>query len=75
MFMVYEDQYNEDIDEKEVAYMVRPNLDTPTVTFYPGNAEAVEELRRAAESWRPHKELPEKSRNCTHDWKENPVTW
>ncbi|GJY12098.1 RNA-directed DNA polymerase [Tanacetum coccineum] len=75
MFMVYEDQYNEDSDEEEVAYMVRPNLDTPTVTFYPGNAEAVEELRRVAGSWRPHKELPEKSRNCTHDWKENPVTW
>ncbi|GKC15007.1 retrotransposon protein, putative, ty3-gypsy subclass [Tanacetum coccineum] len=32
-------------------------------------------IREIAERWRPHKELPEKSKICTHDWKENPVTW
>ncbi|GKB41944.1 Orf y [Tanacetum coccineum] len=75
MFMVYEKEYEDESDEEEVAFMVRPNFDTPTVTYFPGNSEAIEELRRAAGSWRPHKELPEKSKNCTHDWKENPITW
>ncbi|GJZ07195.1 RNA-directed DNA polymerase [Tanacetum coccineum] len=75
MFMVYEEDYEDESDEEEVAFMVRPNFDTPTVTYFPGNSEAIEELRRTAGSWRPHKELPEKSKNCTHDWKENPVTW
>ncbi|GJU62046.1 RNA-directed DNA polymerase [Tanacetum coccineum] len=75
MFMVYEEDYEDESDEEEVAFMVRPNFDTPTVTYFPGNNEAIEELRRTAGSWRPHKELPEKSKNCTHDWKENPVTW
>ncbi|GKA67092.1 RNA-directed DNA polymerase, partial [Tanacetum coccineum] len=75
MFMVYEEEYEEESDGEEVAFMVRPNFDTPTVTYFPGNNEAIEELRRSAGSWRPHKELPEKSKNCTHDWKENPVTW
>ncbi|GKD29809.1 hypothetical protein Tco_1240587, partial [Tanacetum coccineum] len=75
MFMVNEKDYEEESDNEEVAFMVRPNLDTPTVTYFPGNNEAIEELRRSAGSWRPHKELPEKSKNCTHDWKENPVTW
>ncbi|GKD73792.1 hypothetical protein Tco_1332074 [Tanacetum coccineum] len=59
----------------EMAFMVRPNFDTPTVIYFPGNSEAIEELRRSAGRWRPHKELPEKSKDCTHDWKENPVTW
>ncbi|GKF03518.1 hypothetical protein Tco_0030441 [Tanacetum coccineum] len=73
--MVYEEEYNDESDEEEMAFMVRPNFDTPTVTYFLGNSEAIEELRRAARSWRPHKELPEKSKSCTHDWKENPVTW
>ncbi|GKB65245.1 RNA-directed DNA polymerase [Tanacetum coccineum] len=75
MFMVYEEDYEDESDEEEVAFMVRPNFDTPTVTYFSGNSEAIKELRRTARSWRPHKELPEKSKNCTHDWKENPVTW
>nr|GEX82727.1 RNA-directed DNA polymerase [Tanacetum cinerariifolium] len=75
VFMVYEDDYEDESDEEEVAFMVRPNFNTPTVTYFPGNNEAIEELRRSAGSWRPHKELPKKSKNCTHDWKENPVTW
>ncbi|GJR84957.1 Orf y [Tanacetum coccineum] len=62
MFMVYEEDYEDESDEEEVAFMVRPNFDTPTVTYFPGNSEAIEELRRTAGSWRPHKELPEKSR-------------
>nr|GFA21505.1 zinc finger, CCHC-type [Tanacetum cinerariifolium] len=78
MFMVYEEGYeykDDEEEEEEVAFMVRPNFDTPTVTYFPGNNEAIEELRKTAESWRPHKELPEKSRSCIHEWKENPVTW
>nr|GEX65839.1 retrotransposon protein, putative, Ty3-gypsy subclass [Tanacetum cinerariifolium] len=76
MFMVYEEGYEDDEEEEEeVAFMVRPNFDTPTVTYFPGNNEAIEELRKTAGSWRPHKELPEKSRSCIHEWKENPVTW
>nr|GEW80664.1 pre-mRNA-splicing factor ATP-dependent RNA helicase DEAH7 [Tanacetum cinerariifolium] len=76
MLMVYEEGYEyEDDEEEEVAFMVRPNFDTPTVTYFPGNNEAIEELRKTAESWSPHKELPEKSRSYIHEWKENPVTW
>ncbi|GJV72427.1 hypothetical protein Tco_1492422 [Tanacetum coccineum] len=48
MFMVYEKEYEDESDEEEVAFMVRPNFDTPTVTYFPGNSEAIEELRRAA---------------------------
>ncbi|GKA11394.1 Orf y [Tanacetum coccineum] len=50
MFMVYEEDYEDESDEEEVAFIT-------------------------AGSWRPHKELPEKSKTCNHDWKENPVTW
>ncbi|GJS39524.1 Orf y [Tanacetum coccineum] len=75
IFMVYEEDYEDESDKDEMAFMVRPNFDTPTVTYFPGNNEAIEELRRSAGRWRPHKELPEKSKGCTHDWKENPVTW
>ncbi|GKD10354.1 hypothetical protein Tco_1190039, partial [Tanacetum coccineum] len=54
MFMVYEEDYEDEkdyedeSDEEEVAFMVRPNFDTPTVTYFPGNNEAIEELRRSA---------------------------
>ncbi|GKA34979.1 RNA-directed DNA polymerase [Tanacetum coccineum] len=75
MFMVYEEDYEDESDEEEVAFMVRPIFDTPMVTYFWGNNEAIEELRRTTGSWRPHKELPEKSKSYTHDWKENPVTW
>ncbi|GJX86864.1 Orf y [Tanacetum coccineum] len=75
IFMVYEEDYEDESDKEEMAFMVRLNFDTPTVTYFPGNNEAIEELRRSAGRWRPHKELPEKSKGCTHDWKENPVTW
>ncbi|GKE26426.1 hypothetical protein Tco_1441810 [Tanacetum coccineum] len=75
IFMVYEEDYEDESDKDEMVFMVRPNFDTPTVTYFPGNNEAIEELRRSAGRWRPHKELPKKSRGCTHDWKENPVTW
>ncbi|GKA81755.1 RNA-directed DNA polymerase [Tanacetum coccineum] len=54
--------YEDESDEEEVAFMVRPNFDTPTVTYFPGNSEAIEELRRTVRSWRPHKELPKKVR-------------
>ncbi|GKC22093.1 Orf y [Tanacetum coccineum] len=74
IFMVYEEDYEDESDKDEMAFMVRPNFDTPTVTYFSGNNEAIEELRRSAGRWRPHKELPEKSKGCTHDWKENPVT-
>ncbi|GJX77555.1 Orf y [Tanacetum coccineum] len=46
MFMVYEKEYEDESDEEEVAFMVRPNFDTLTVTYFPGNSEAIEELRK-----------------------------
>ncbi|GJW08832.1 hypothetical protein Tco_1571255 [Tanacetum coccineum] len=75
IFMVNEEDFEDESYKDEIAFMVRPNFDTPTVTYFPGNNEAIEELRSSAGRWRPHKELPEKSKGCTHDWKENPVTW
>ncbi|GKA14067.1 Orf y [Tanacetum coccineum] len=75
IFMVYKEEYEDESDEEEMTFMVTLNFDTLTVTYFPGNSEAIEELRRTAGSWRPYKELLEKSKNCTHDWKENPITW
>ncbi|GJT37957.1 Orf y [Tanacetum coccineum] len=74
IFMVYEEDYEDESDKDEMALIVRPNFDTLTVTYFPGNNEAIEELRRSDGRWRPYKELPEKSKGCTHDWKENPVS-
>ncbi|GJX20683.1 Orf y [Tanacetum coccineum] len=50
MFMVYEEEYEDENNKEEVTFMVRPDFDTPTVTYFPGNSEAIEELRRVAGS-------------------------
>jgi hypothetical protein len=31
-------------------------------------------MRKNVGNWRPEKELPEKSKSCSHPWKENCVT-
>ncbi|GJT09899.1 Orf y [Tanacetum coccineum] len=39
--------------------------------FYPGSPTKIAEMVQAIGSWKPNKELPAKSKECEHEWKEN----
>ncbi|GKC36712.1 hypothetical protein Tco_1049096 [Tanacetum coccineum] len=42
--------------------------------FHPGLPTKIAEMVQAVGSWKPNKELPAKSKECEHEWKENTVT-
>ncbi|GJR13838.1 Orf y [Tanacetum coccineum] len=42
--------------------------------FHPGPPTKIAEMVQAVGSWKPNKELPAKSKECEHEWKENTVT-
>ncbi|GJX30029.1 Orf y [Tanacetum coccineum] len=42
--------------------------------FHPGPPTKIVEMVQAVGSWKPNKELPAKSKECEHEWKENTVT-
>ncbi|GKC07515.1 Orf y, partial [Tanacetum coccineum] len=42
--------------------------------FHPGSPTKIAEMVQAVGSWKPNKELPAKSKECKHEWKENTVT-
>ncbi|GJV89628.1 Orf y [Tanacetum coccineum] len=42
--------------------------------FHPGSPTKIAEMVQAIGSWKPNKELPAKSKECEHEWKENTVT-
>ncbi|GKA99542.1 hypothetical protein Tco_0827536, partial [Tanacetum coccineum] len=42
--------------------------------FHPGSPTKIAEMVQAVGSWKPNKELPAKSKECEHEWKENTVT-
>ncbi|GJU87784.1 Orf y [Tanacetum coccineum] len=42
--------------------------------FHPGPPTKIAEMVQAVGSWKPNKELPTKSKECEHEWKENTVT-
>ncbi|GKE31755.1 Orf y [Tanacetum coccineum] len=42
--------------------------------FHPGSPTKIAEMVQAVGSWKPNKELPGKSKECEHEWKENTVT-
>ncbi|GJR94630.1 hypothetical protein Tco_0266804 [Tanacetum coccineum] len=45
-----------------------------TFMFHPGPPTKIAEMVQAVGSWKPNKELPAKSKECEHEWKENTVT-
>nr|GEW44778.1 ORFIII-like polyprotein [Tanacetum cinerariifolium] len=57
-------------DEKEEDYQ----LSHHAFMFHPGPPTKIAEMVQTVGSWKPNKELPVKSKECEHDWKENTVT-
>nr|GEW40722.1 hypothetical protein [Tanacetum cinerariifolium] len=69
-FMAIEEDDESDSDQEEEYY--QPNHHT--FMFHPGPPTKIAEMVQAVGSWKPNKELPVKSKECEHDWKENAVT-
>nr|GEX54181.1 protein kinase-like domain-containing protein [Tanacetum cinerariifolium] len=68
---IKEDEDDEsDSDQEEEYYQPSHH----TFMFHPGPPTKIAEMVQAVGSWKPNKELPVKSKECEHDWKENTVT-
>nr|GEY57711.1 RNA-directed DNA polymerase [Tanacetum cinerariifolium] len=58
-----------DSDQEEEDYQPSHH----TFMFHPGPPTKIAEMVQSIGSWKPNKELPVKSKECEHDWKENTV--
>ncbi|GJV57961.1 hypothetical protein Tco_1458966 [Tanacetum coccineum] len=68
IFIAIEEDYEIDSEEEDnqsshYAFM-----------FHPRPPTKIAEMVQAVGSWKPNKELPAKSKECEHEWKENTVT-
>nr|GFA70429.1 hypothetical protein [Tanacetum cinerariifolium] len=69
-FMAIEEDDESDSDQEEEDYQHNHH----TFMFHPEPPTKIEEMVQVVGSWKPNKELPVKSKECEHDWKENTVT-
>nr|GFC32391.1 hypothetical protein MA16_Dca005406 [Tanacetum cinerariifolium] len=69
-FMSIEEDDESDSDQEEEYYQPSHH----TFMFHPRPPTKIAEMVQAVGSWKPNKELPVKSKECEHDWKENTVT-